>query len=168
MLAHGGWRDPEELGDLGVRLAADDPGKDLALARGQAELFARLLEEQRVAGAIDRETAVTTLSSHRSRAHLQPVRECGWKPRLARRSEVLVHEPACGRRDELDPASGRQYDHAARLVLALPFERGQRRSQPPAGLRCAPEVAEMGLEQIEHEPVAFREVSSRAPVEQER
>src|SRR6266540_22755 len=118
MLAHGGRRDPEELGDLGVRLAADDPGKDLALARGQAELFARLLEEQRVAGAIDRETAVTTLSSHRSRAHLQPVRECGW--------------------------------------------------QPPAGLRCAPEVAEMGLEQIEHEPVAFREVSSRAPVEQER
>src|SRR6185312_3418035 len=58
VLAHRRRGDPEQLGDLAVRLAARDPGEDLALARSQVEQPALLLEQQCVPVPSDRDPAV--------------------------------------------------------------------------------------------------------------
>jgi hypothetical protein len=53
VLADGARRNPDRLGDLGIRLPGRDELEDLALAAGERRRDPLLLEEQRAADQVD-------------------------------------------------------------------------------------------------------------------
>ena len=161
MLGDSARCEPEQAGGLGVGLSARDPGEYLAFAGGQAEVGTNLLEEQRITDSLDDQSAFAVPVNERSPGTgLEPLDE-----RLVRGE--LAQEPSRRRGGVLDLAASAQQDHATGLVCfrLIEADAGGRQLAPrPRGL---PEPGEVGLEQVEHEPVALPE-RALGPVEAER
>src|SRR4029453_12616856 len=103
VLAHRRRRDPEELGDLRVRLPPRDQSENLPLAWRQAGHVAGFFEQQRVAGPGDRKPPDSLFEDERWLVRLEPAGELRWKVASVPGAKVVAHEASPGRRGEFDP-----------------------------------------------------------------
>ena len=91
-----------------------------------------------------------------------------WKARVSPAGEEFAQEPTCRCGRELDLAGTAGQNDAAAVVRRRALHSRERSREETSRPRRLPKTSQMGLEQLEDEPVAFREVSTALTIEEER
>ena len=169
VLANRARREPEQLGDLGVRLPLGDPAHYLGLARRQLDPDALLAKHEGLTRSLDGDEQLPAPAAERlGRTGVQPPDEVVGQPAGRRRREECGQQPASPRRCEFDlVARSQQHDAALRRVRRC-FERGEGGGQQPTRPRRVPEARELWRQELEDARVADREVAAGEPAERKR
>src|SRR4029453_18462552 len=94
MLPDGARGEPEEFGNLGIRLAARDPRKHVALTSRQLRLLPALFQDERVGLPLDPQNMLAASAVQRLLApRLKPAHQLRWRSAAGDRCEELPQEP---------------------------------------------------------------------------
>ena len=169
VLAHRARRQPQELGDLRIRLAERNPGEHLVLARGQLGFGMRLAKEKCVPRALEGEglsspPPVQWLAA----ASLEPADDGRWKTPTTLCGEVRAQETVGWTGGELDSASRAEQDNSCRIGLGRSLQLAKRSREEATRPRRLPQAGEVRRQEVEYEAVALAEVTTKLSTEDER